>query len=324
MIRRYLRQGRVAARGDRSRNQRFEGTQTIHAIALCRHAITSPVDEEAELYVSDFSENPVAAKYRARVEHDRSEARRRYRDHLAAVFAQNSHAEPGALADAALDALTVWRYVDSGEPCRCGCHPRLSESDLHDYGFNCVCTRPPEERHRSFQRWLEDIRAFWHTPEGLRIKAAEEADEADLQTWLAAQERIVVGSHGGLFPEQWWGEVDGHNFYFRERHGDWRIELDLRPAGRFVRTIAGTNDDGTTRYQDRELDEGDVIAYGTTDVEAYGKTLVERAQFIVDKIRIHLSRQQCTLHLGDLSSLEAMLVAEIRWCPACGARLSAP
>ncbi|AKS31677.1 hypothetical protein AFA91_07070 [Mycolicibacterium goodii] len=28
-------------------------------------------------------------------------------------------------------------------------------------------------------------------------------------------------------PEQWEGEVDGHSFYFRERGGDWVIELDL-------------------------------------------------------------------------------------------------
>ncbi len=28
-------------------------------------------------------------------------------------------------------------------------------------------------------------------------------------------------------PEQREGTVDGHSFYFRERHGTWRIELDL-------------------------------------------------------------------------------------------------
>ena len=112
-------------------------------------------------------------------------------------------------------------------------------------------------------------------------------------------------SHGGLCPEQWTGEVDGHSFYFRERHAEWRIEIDLRPSGRFIRTVAGTDNDGATRYEERELDQGDVIAYGTTDIEGYGATPLERAQFIIDTIRIHLVRQACTHHHDDLSSIQA-------------------
>jgi hypothetical protein len=74
------------------------------------------------------------------------------------VFARYRVADPGELADAALDALTVWRYVDSGERCWCSCHPRLPETDLHDYGFDCVCVRAPEERGRAFRQWLDDIK----------------------------------------------------------------------------------------------------------------------------------------------------------------------
>ena len=116
---------------------------------------------------------------------------------------------------------------------------------------------------------------------------------------------VMVHSHGGLCPEQWTGEVDGHSFYFRERHAEWRIELDLRPSGRFIRTVTGTDNDGATRHEERELDRGDVIAYGTTDIEGYGATPVERAQFIIDTIRIHLARQACTHHNDDLSSIQA-------------------
>jgi hypothetical protein len=89
--------------------------------------------------VIDFSDDVGAVDYRERVERARQEVRRRYRDHLAAVFAQHGVADPGELVDTALDALTVWRYVDSGERCRCSCHPRLPETDLHDNGFDCVC-----------------------------------------------------------------------------------------------------------------------------------------------------------------------------------------
>jgi hypothetical protein len=78
----------------------------------------SVVSQEPELCVTDSSDDPAAVDYRERVEHARREARRRYRDHLAAAFARFRVADPGELADAALDALTVWRYVDSGERCR--------------------------------------------------------------------------------------------------------------------------------------------------------------------------------------------------------------
>ena len=117
-------------------------------------------------------------------------------------------------------------------------------------------------------------------------------------------------------------EVDGHSFYFRERDDAWRIEFDLRPCGRRVRAFVGTDLDDEAGYEERELDEGDVIAYGTTDVEGYGTTPVERAKFIVDTIRVHLAREACKLHAEDLSSIEALLGHEVRWCPSCCIRLS--
>jgi hypothetical protein len=280
------------------------------------------VDEEPEeLYVLDFSHAPGAAEYREQLERARTEARRRYRDHLTTVFDLHGILEADVLADVALDALTAWRYIDTGEPCRCGCHPRLPETDLHDYGFACTCARTPEDRRRAWDQWREDIKTFWKSPEGQQITANEQAAETDLQTWLATQPGVTVGSHGGLAPEQWRGDVDGHSFYFRERHGDWRIELDLRPSGRFARTIARTDSHGTIQYGQTELDVGDIIAHGTTDDDGYGTTLAERAQFIIDTIRTHLARQACTLHHNDLSSIEALLGTQITWCPACGTRL---
>lgn len=287
-----------------------------------RVAPSFTVDPGPELHAADFSGSH-AAEYRQRITRARSEARRRYREHLAAVFDQHGVTAPEGLAGVALDALTVWRYIDSGEVCRCSCHPRLPESDLHDYGFDCVCSRTPAERRRAFDQWRNDIEAFWQSPEGLRIKDAEQAAAADLQAWLADQPGIIVGSHGGLAPEQWTGQVDGHSFYFRERHDEWRIELDLRPSGRFVRTVAGTNNDGSPKYGQRELEHGDVIAEGTTATDGYGTTPIERAQFIVDTIRVHLGRQTCPHHLDDLSAIDALLGVEARWCPTCGTRLPA-
>jgi hypothetical protein len=278
-------------------------------------------EEGPELYVTDMTGDRRAAKYRERLERARREARQRYRDHLTTVFALRGVAEPGEVADATINALTEWRYVDTGEHCRCSCHTRLPESDLHDYGFGCVCARPSEDRRRAFDEWRNGIAAFWRSIEGQRIKAAEQAAEAELQAWLALQNGVSVHSHDGLAPEQWRGEVDGHSFYFRERHDEWRIELDLRPSGRFVRAIADTDNGGAIRYQEQEVDEGDVIAHGTIAAEGYGATSVERAQFIVETIQIHLDRQACTHHLDELSSIEAILGTKALWCPACGTRL---
>jgi hypothetical protein len=136
---------------------------------------SSAVDQGPQLNVTDSSEGRRASEYRERTERSRSEARVRHRDHLAVVFDRQGVTEPGELADVALDALMVWRYIDSGERCRCSCHPGLPDSDLHGYGFDCVCTRTPEDRRRAFNQWRNGIDEFWRSPEGQRIQAAEQA-----------------------------------------------------------------------------------------------------------------------------------------------------
>jgi hypothetical protein len=66
-----------------------------------------------------------------------------------------------------------------------------------------------------------------------------------------------------------------------------------------------------------------LLAQGTPSAEGYGTRPVERAQFIVDTIRIHLVREACMWHRDDLSSIGAALGVQARWCPACGTRLLA-
>lgn len=271
--------------------------------------------------MTDFSNAPGAAEYRERRERARAISRQRYHDYLAAAFDLYGPASPGDLADVALNTVTGWRYVDSGDPCSCACHPRLPESDLHDYGFACTCTQKPEERGGAWRNWIDANREFWDSPEGRRIKAAELAEEAELESWLATQRGVIVHSHGGFAPEVWRGEVDGHSFFFRERHGEWRIELDMRPSGHFAKAVVSVAPTGELNCEDRELDEGDVIARGLDCDERLGATPVERARFIADTIRVYLAQNTCTLHIHDLSSIEALIGHRIRWCPACGTRL---
>jgi predicted RNase H-like HicB family nuclease len=121
----------------------------------------------------------------------------------------------------------------------------------------------------TLQELFDHMDEFRRSPQGQQLQAARQAAEADLQTWLADQPGVVVGRHGGLVPEQWGGEVDGHSFYFRERGGDWDIELDLHE-------------------QRPGLTRGDPIATGTITAPGYGESLRERAAFIVTTIRNHL------------------------------------
>ena len=141
--------------------------------------------------------------------------------------------------------------------------------------------------------------------------------------WLALNPDVVVRPHGGMFPEQWWGEVDHRSFYFRERNDHWRIELDLRPTGRFSKVWLGGDFDDPASFEPRSIDAGDVIADGTTAAAGYGTTSVERLQFIVDVIRAHLLRQTCTVHIDDRAALATLLGRPPAWCPSCGTQLTA-
>lgn len=158
----------------------------------------------------------------------------------------------------------------------------------------------------TFREFLDDVNEFWQTPEGQRLQAARHAEEADLQAWLAYQPAVVVHDHGGYAPEQWKGEVDGHSFSFRERDTEWDIEIDLRPSGS-MRVVDGTHDDGTTRYRQHQIIEGDVIAFGTIAAEGYGANPRKRAEFITTTIRDHLRRKQVAEIAGTVAERSAEL-----------------
>ncbi|MDO3401269.1 hypothetical protein QWI29_14610 [Mycolicibacterium neoaurum] len=256
-------------------------------------------------------------------EHARAHARSRYGAYLEEVLTVRGVADPAGVAAAALSALTEWPDIETGELCRCSCHPQLPNTDLHDFGFDCTCARTRDQRRESFQQLLNGIDEYWQSPEGLQIRAADEAAEQELQDWLAHHPGVVVHSHGGWAPEQWYGTVDGHSFYFRERGGDWDLEIDLRPTGQSMRTVDGQDDDGTTRYRQVNLERGDIIASGTIYADDYGSAPAERARFIVSTIRDHLTRAGCTHYRAELDAISAVIGTTACWCAGCGARLSA-
>ncbi|MDQ6837931.1 MAG: hypothetical protein M3137_06235 [Actinomycetota bacterium] len=278
------------------------------------------VFDEPDLHIISFPD--VGEDRRQEQERQRAEGRRRYVDDLAGVLAGLGVA-PGDVerwAETLVDHLLVARR-DGGERCLCSCHPRLPETDFHGYGFACSCRLSPEERRASLAAWRTEMDAYRESADGRAEAAARQAEEDELVAWLVGHPHVVVTSHGGWAPEQWRGSVEGHSFSFRERHEQWRIELDLVPSGRFSQVWRGGDLDDDRNVELKELDEGDVIAEGTTGVAGYGQNPVERIAFIAGVVGNHLRGQRCQVHTSERDAWERCVGHPLAWCPACGTKL---
>lgn len=279
------------------------------------------VFEKPDIHIVDFSGS--GTDYRAEEQRQAAEGRRRYLARVEMTL-RDLGLDPeraGPWGEALLDSLFEVTPVDGDEPCRCACHPRLPESDFHDYGFGCPCQKTAEERRRAWEEWRAERDAYWESPEGREVRVRRQAEEDELLSWLAGQPDVVVTSYGGLAPEQWSGSVEGRKFYFRERHDHWRIELDLRPSGDFSKIWKGGDLDDEDSLEMKEIETGDVIAEGVTGAPGYGSTPLERAQFIVGTIREHIGRDRCQVHSIGRAALEDRTGVMVRWCPACGVDL---
>ena len=243
------------------------------------------------MYIVRFGGDP--DEFRARQEAELLRLRARYVRHLVATADVDE-----ATAERVIAVLFDHRTAD-GRLCPCSCHPRLS--DQHDDGFDCSCgwdEARRAERSRSFARLLDDPAA-----EALREQHASE--EAAISRWLASQTAVTAERTSSYVPEQWAGTIDGHSFYFRERHGTWRIELDLEPSGRFAERVVDVRD-GEFVTEPEPILEGTVIAEGADS--QLGTTPVDHLAFIVTTIRDHLWARECD-HAGALL-----------FCPKCGQR----
>jgi hypothetical protein len=288
---------------------------------VAKRTLADDVDDEPELYI--VRPPDPGDGWRAERERIREQSRRRHLERMeeALALADAYTDAPRQRAEAVLDGFFGGVHRDTGDRCGCSCHPQLPETDLHDYGADCSCRHTAEERRARWLTWQAEQDAFWASSEGRQIATARQAEEDALASWLAAQSGVVVTSHGGWAPEQWHGSVDGHTFYFRERHDHWHIELDLAPSGRFARVWRGGDPTDAAALDSVELDEGEVVAEGTTAADGYGDTPLERARFLVDTIRTHLRRRGCTTHTAGRAELEQLLGGPAAWCPACGLRM---
>lgn len=175
------------------------------------------MDDQPELYTF----RPQGGDgWRAELARKKAESQRRQLARMieALAFADACSADVSVRAEALLDAFFAFRHVESGDECHCSCHPRLPDTDLHDYGADCFCRRTAGERRRSWDAWTAENERYWASEEGRAIAVQREAERTAVRAWVASDPAVVVDTFGGLAPEQWEGTVDGHSFYFRERH----------------------------------------------------------------------------------------------------------
>ncbi|CCG03604.1 hypothetical protein [Blastococcus saxobsidens] len=249
-----------------------------------------------DLYFVDLGDDEERARHRTEREAERARVRRAYVERL--------------IVRAGLDEATAERAVaavfdhfeDDGSRCLCGCHPQLTPQ--HGDGMDCPCTWGRQQREATRRTWLTDLRdSDW----AKEARARHAAEEREIREWLAGQVDVTAQRTTSYAPEQWEGTVDGHSFYFRERHGEWRIELDLQPSGRFAERVAGVDERGRPVTEPVELTEGGVIAEGLEG--ALGSDPVAHLDVIVRTIREHLWQRSCS-HSGALL-----------YCPGCGTRM---
>ena len=193
----------------------------------------------------DFSDDSGAVNYRERIERARREARRRYRDHLAGVFARHDVADPDELAD------SRWmRYRVAIHRQRRALQLFVSPPAARQRAARLrirlrlrPCARGTPPPFPAVARQHQSLLAITRGPTDQSRRAGRGSRASNVARRPAGDRRH---RHDGPCPEQWTGEVDDHSFYFRERHAQWRIETDLRPSGRFIRTVTGTDNDGAT------------------------------------------------------------------------------
>ncbi len=182
-----------------------------------------------DVYIADLGGG---GQERARREPEREAERRRLADRYARYL----------LASAEVGEATARRVITAlfdpgdaaGNECPCSCHPRLSAE--HGDGFDCRCRWDEDRRAAEAADW----QAWWDSPQAAELSAAHQREEDAIAAWLASQPGVDARRISSYAPEQWEGTVDGRTFYFRERGGSWRIELDMVPSGKYASACSGS------------------------------------------------------------------------------------
>lgn len=166
--------------------------------------------------------------------------------------------------DAAL-GLEGLRDAGAALSCHCSCHARRfgqPADDLHGGGTVCPCQQTPEERSATWNDWFAEIDAYWDSEEG-RAEQARQREERAAALALAADLGLEVEVESEMVPLVLAGRRGDTGFWFRARHGMWRLHLG-------------------------DID-GLVIAEGTAE-----PTLAEAVTLVADHLDRHLRRDGCS------------------------------
>lgn len=177
--------------------------------------------------------------------------------------------------------LAGLRDPEAALDCLCACHTRRfgqPTGDLHDEGADCPCQYSPEENRRRRTRWLDE----WHESEEGKALAAAARRERDEVERLAAELGGRAEMTSWAAPMIVEGEMHGRGFWFRERHGMWRLHID--------------------GY------EGEVIASGAGELR--GADVVRLASDELDRA---IRREGCRHPMADPQAM---------FCSRCGDRLA--
>lgn len=213
----------------------------------------------------------------------------------------------GESSNVAADAVravvaALFDHEQGGEKCLCSCHPRFAT--LHDGGFDCPCTLTDEERTARWEHFFEP------SPWREELRLAHEREQREIQRYLANEPGVRAERTCTMAPEVWEGTIDGRTFFFRERHGEWRIEIDLVPDGHIAQRYVGTGADGEMITEPVELTSGPVIAEGFEG--QLGDTAVDHLAFIVRTVRGFIRGESCLHPLARA------------FCADCGAAMDVP
>jgi hypothetical protein len=228
-----------------------------------------------DIYIIDFGGG---AQERALREAEREAERRRLADRYVRYLVTGAEVDQ-AVAGRVITTLFDPRDTD-GNQCSCSCHPRLSAE--HGDGFDCRCTWDEDRRAAETAGW----RAWRDSPEAAELSAAHQLEDDAIAAWLDNEPAVDGRRTSSYAPEQWEGTVDGRTFYFRERSGFWRLELDMVPSGRYAQRLVRVGEDGEFITEPVPIMEGEVIAEGAESDLGAGP--VDHIAFVVRTIRDHL------------------------------------
>lgn len=110
--------------------------------------------------------------------------------------------------------------VDAALECVCSCHPRLEQPDTHNGGTSCPCQLSKTERAAQLEAALAELSTLQDAASVERLARSRAKTEQ-----VATQLGCVVHRIGGAAPFTIYGCVAGFEFYLRERHGSWSLEV---------------------------------------------------------------------------------------------------